>query len=75
MSEVSGRWSAANAPWQALGARDDDATQDFPARRKGEAANRAGLPRSICPHAMGTRARIDWLAGWWSENNGVESDT
>ncbi len=68
-------WCMDKIPWQALTGPNPDDTQDFPARRKGETANRAGLPRTACPHAMGTRARIDWLAGWWAENNGVESDT
>ncbi len=59
-------------PWQALPARPDTAVTDFSARKAGRAANAAERPRTACPHLMGTRARIDWLAGWWAENNGVE---
>ncbi len=76
MSEITaGHWRATTAPWQAMGAPEEDSALDYPARRAGRAAARAGTLRAGCPYARGTRARIDWLAGWWAENNGVESDT
>ncbi len=68
-------WCMDRVPWQALTARNEDAPQDFIAKRAGRIAAASEQPRSACPHPIGSRARVDWLAGWWAENNGVESDT
>lgn len=36
----------------------------FTARDKGQFAYTSGVGVSQCPHAPGTRARVEWIAGW-----------
>ncbi len=41
-------------------------------RTAGYIAAKAGEPRSSCPHRLGTKARTEWIGGWWDANEGRE---